>query len=159
MPTTAAPPPGPFAPPIDEVDVLARTIYGEARGEKRLGRIAIANVVMNRVNIDLGNDRKPDWWGEGIIGVCLCPFQFSCWLPDDPNRNKIRRVRADQDAVFADCVELAQLAAAGKLADVTKGAVQYLNKPLTEKLYGRLPPWARTMRETVVIGQHTFYAL
>ena len=36
--------------PVDPVDILARTIYGEARGESVRGKEAVASVVMNRVN-------------------------------------------------------------------------------------------------------------
>lgn len=37
-----------------EIDVLARTIYGEARGEGMQGMQAVANVVMNRAKIPAG---------------------------------------------------------------------------------------------------------
>ena len=32
-----------------DIDTLARTIYGEARGESRQGKIAVACVILNRV--------------------------------------------------------------------------------------------------------------
>ena len=31
-----------------DIDILARTIYGEARGEKTAGKKAVACVIMNR---------------------------------------------------------------------------------------------------------------
>ncbi|CAF1547856.1 unnamed protein product, partial [Rotaria sordida] len=34
---------------LDEVDVLTRTVYGEARGESEDGQAAVAWVIMNRV--------------------------------------------------------------------------------------------------------------
>jgi N-acetylmuramoyl-L-alanine amidase len=69
--------PKPFIDP-DSADTMGRTIWGEARGESRSGKIAIGWVIRNRAEIDLLNDGAPDWWGEGIIGVCKRPGQFSC---------------------------------------------------------------------------------
>ena len=50
---------------MSDLDTLARTLWAEARGEGVAGMEAVAAVIMNRVNADLGNDDKPDWWGEG----------------------------------------------------------------------------------------------
>jgi hypothetical protein len=62
-------------------DILARTIFGEARGEGVAGQIAVAWTIRNRVND--GKDKS--WWGEGYAGVCQKPYQFSCWNKNDPN--------------------------------------------------------------------------
>lgn len=32
----------------NDIDILARTIYGEARGETDLGKMAVASVILNR---------------------------------------------------------------------------------------------------------------
>lgn len=138
-------------------DVLARTLWGEARGEDRRGREMVANVIMNRVNLDLGRDGKPDWWGEGVIAVCLMPFQFSCWLPRDPNRKKLLAV-TEADPVFRECVEIASAAIAGTLPDYTGGATHYLNIPLILKTGQTLPTWATDARKRTAdhLG-HTFF--
>ena len=60
--------------------ILARTLWGEARGESLAGQIAVAWTIRNRV--DDGNTKS--WWGEGYAGVCQKPYQFSCWK-NDPN--------------------------------------------------------------------------
>src|SRR5688572_17412765 len=90
--------------PIDftesDVDAMARTLYGEARGEPEAGQIAVAWVIRNRVTTDLRGDKKPDWWGEGVQGVCVNPSQFSCWRTDDPNRAKMLALREENDAMF-----------------------------------------------------------
>ena len=44
------------------IETLAKTIYGEARGECEQGRIAIACVIMNRV--EKSNKQKNPWWGR-----------------------------------------------------------------------------------------------
>lgn len=143
--------------PIDPVEVLARTLWGEARGEDRQGREMVANVVMNRVNLDLGHDGKPDWWGEGVVAVCLKPWQFSCWLPNDANRKKLMAV-TEADSVFRECVEIARQAIAGNLPDRTGGATHYLNIPLVLKAGGKLPTWATDAKKhTADHGGHAFF--
>ena len=159
MATTKAPSSSPATPkppgPPEPVDVLARTLYGEARGEDRRGREMVANVVMNRVNLDLHNDGKPDWWGEGVVAVCLMPFQFSCWNPRDPNRAKLMAV-TEADRVFRECLEIARLAVAGKLPDHTNGATHYVNVPLCVRM-GTLPKWAVAKHHRAAHGGHDFF--
>ncbi|AZD06253.1 Cell wall hydrolase [Pseudomonas chlororaphis] len=62
-------------------DLLARTLWGEARGEGLAGQIAVAWTIRNRVN----DGKAKSWWGEGYAGVCQAPYQFSCWNKNDPN--------------------------------------------------------------------------
>lgn len=154
--TKTTPPQFDPANPADQVMVLARTLWGEARGEDRLGREMVASVIMNRVNLDLGRDGKPDWWGEGVVAVCLMPWQFSCWLAGDPNRAKLMAV-TEADPVFRDCVEIARAAIAGRLPDATGGATHYLNVPLVLKTANKLPVWATDANRTAAHGRHTFY--
>jgi len=110
-----APPPDlPVAPaaggPIDAaVDTLARTLWGEARGEPVRGIEAVAAVVVNRVR--LAQRRGGMWWGSDIVAVCRKPWQFSCWNADDPNRAKLLAVTA-ADPVFATCLRVARRAGA-----------------------------------------------
>lgn len=60
-----------------EVIVLAQTIYGEAEGEDFLTKLAIGQIVKNRV--------KRQWRGAKTYrDVCLAPFQFSCWDEGSP---------------------------------------------------------------------------
>jgi hypothetical protein len=54
----------------EEEYILAQLIYGEARGETPTGKIAVANVVMNRV-LCRGA------WGNTIKAVVTAPGQFS----------------------------------------------------------------------------------
>lgn len=129
---------------VAAADTLARTIYGEARGESHLGRVAVANVIMNRV-------KRPGWWGRSIPEVCQKPYQFSCWNKDDPNRQKLLLVQPT-DKVFAECLEIAKRAIAGELADVTGGATHYMVKSITDKI-----DWDDGMVQTADIGAHVFF--
>ena len=130
-------------------DVLARTIYGEARGEAPLGREAVAAVVINRVRI--AEDKGGYWWGEDIVSVCQKPYQFSCWLPQDPNLYQISSVTA-RDPLFATCLRIARRAVLGLLHDPTLGATHYHASSIR-------PGWARDQKPVARIGRHVFYKL
>lgn len=136
-----------------EIDTLARTLWGEARGELYGGRVAVGCVVRNRVELDLHGDDKPDWWGEGYVEVCLKPFQFSCWNADDPNRSKLLAV-TEGDAVFAECLVIARQVIGGDLPDVTLGATHYHRVGLD---YPK--SWGKPRRPMIQIGRHLFYNL
>ncbi len=140
---------------LSDLEIFARTLWGEARGEDCIGRHMVANVIMNRVNADLGHDGKPDWWGEDIKGVCLKIYQFSCWLPADPNRIKLLTVTT-ADPVFRECLEIAEAAIAGRLEDLTRGSTHYANVVLLTKL-GTLPAWATHVNWRVRHGHHDFF--
>lgn len=134
---------------LDEVDTLARTLFGEARGGYHGDRVAVANVIMHRVNADLGNDGKPDWWGEGVIGVCRKPSQFSCWNPNDPNRPVIELVTGE-NPVFAQCIAIAGAAVAGTLPDLVFGSTHYHTVSVQ-------PAWSRGHKPVIRIGSHLFF--
>jgi len=142
-PTAARPP----AAPGDAVDILARTLFGEARGEPVRGQEAVAAVVLNRVR--RARRRGGWWWGKTVAEVCLKPSQFSCWNAADPNRAKILAATA-ADPAFAACLRIARRAVAGALADPTDGATHY-------HAVGRTPLWAVGREPSAVIGGHAFY--
>jgi spore germination cell wall hydrolase CwlJ-like protein len=132
---------------LKSVDTLARTIYGEARGEPVRGQEAVACVVMNRVA--RAAERGGWWWGATVAEVCRRPWQFSCWNAGDANRAKIERAN-EGDREFAICVRIARRAVAGALADPTDGATHYHAE-------GLAPPWAAGREPAAVIGRHKFY--
>ena len=142
------------AAPVDyqleiSADVLARTIWGEARGEGAAGMQAVAAVVMNRVRV--ARERGTFWWGNDVVGVCQKPFQFSCWNKDDANFLKVLNV--DQcDLVFATAARLGFRAVIGQLADPTRAATHY-------HAVGIMPKWAAAREPTAIIGRHVFYRI
>ncbi|SHH62836.1 cell wall hydrolase [Massilia sp. CF038] len=141
LPTLAATP----APPVSSAQItLARTLWGEARGEGRAGMEAVANVVLNRV-------RRQTWWGRTPSQVCCKPNQFSCWNSTDPNREKMLRADAS-DPAYALALVVAQAALANALADNTAGATHYHAGTLHP-----LPKWARGHVRCAQVGRHLFY--
>lgn len=127
-----------------EIDTLARTIWGEARGEGSAGMQAVGNVVMNRV-------RRGGWWGSDIPAVCRKPYQFSCWNKDDANYPLLGRID-EADLEFATALRLARRAVYGALPDITHGADHY-------HAAGIYPVWSKGERPVAVIGRHIFYRL
>jgi N-acetylmuramoyl-L-alanine amidase len=134
-----------------DLTIMARTLYGEARGEPEVGKIAIAWVIRNRAEADLNDDGKPDWWGEGIAGVCLRPWQFSCWNSNDPNHKVI--VDAGWGTPGFDvCLKVAAGVLGDLLADPTKRSTHYFNPSIV-----KTPAWARNRVHVAHIGAHLFF--
>lgn len=128
---------------LADIDVLARTIWGEARGQPDDGQIAVANVVMNRVM-----DRR---WPNTVRGVVLQPWQFSAWNAADPNRPKMLAVN-ETDPAFVRALQISEAAVGGGLPDVTGGANHYFTKQIDP------PSWSREMSRVASIGDHLFFA-
>lgn len=126
------------------VDTLARTIWGEARGEGITGMQDIACVVMNRV-------AKARWWGHDVVSVCRKAWQFSCWNAADPNREKLEKV-TDADPQFRQALQIAADAIAGKLHDRTGGATSYYDIRMP-----KLPEWAKARQPCLSAGHHRFF--
>lgn len=152
-PAAAAPP---MAPPIAPVGgpssaavTLARTMWGEARGESGEGLAAIAHVVLNRV-------ARQTYWGRDVSAVCLKPWQFSCWNRNDPNLPQLLKVDAS-DARFRLALELAgqllaQEPARRQAADPTHSATHYYARRLNP-----MPRWALGHEPCARIGAHLFF--
>ena len=136
-----------FEDRFDETDILARTLYGEARGEGLIGLEAVACVVLNRVK--LSKERGVSWWGRNVSEVCLKPFQFSCWNADCPQREKLLSLTED-DAEFRLCRRIAKKALSGFLTDITHGATHYHAKSVS-------PAWARKWAPVFEYRHHLFY--
>lgn len=112
-----------------ELDLLARTVYGEARGEPYVGQVAVAAVVMNRV--------KSPLFPNTVAGVVFQPRAFTAvddgqfWLT--PNATAYR---AAIEAVRG--------------WDPTGGALYYFNpQTATSK-------WIWTRKQTMKVGKHVF---
>jgi len=126
----------------DTRDIVARTLWGEARGEGRDGMHAVANVLQNRAA-----DRR---WPNDLADVATQPWQFSAWNANDPNRDKLLSV-GPSDPAFAAALDIADRALSGRLADITGGATHYHATSIAA------PYWANGATATTRIGNHVFY--
>lgn len=144
--------------PTDPIDIVARTLWGEARGEGQTGMHAVGCVIMNRAGVAkryyaTHGKRHPLFGEGGLIGVCQAPQQFSCWLRSDPNRVKLERV-TDEDPDFEVAMKIARHVYAGDLEPIVGGCTHYL----TDTLYHSpaCPSWAKAMKLYRVLGNHVF---
>ncbi|EHQ91961.1 putative cell wall hydrolase [Desulfosporosinus youngiae DSM 17734] len=113
----------------EEVELLSRVIYGEARGEDFLGQVAVGAVVLNRVN----DPRFP----KTIKGVIYESGAFTA--VDD---RQIHLTPNDQ------AYKAAEAALSG--LDPTNGAIFYYNpRTATDK-------WIKSRTVIKRIGNHTF---
>jgi N-acetylmuramoyl-L-alanine amidase len=135
----AAPPPTGSA-----IDVLARTLWGEARADSLRAKEALAALIVNRTRHAKSMDGHY-WWGNSIEEICRRPGQFPCW--GQPDRLLAATM---QDRAFRIAVRTARRAVAGFLADPTCGATHWHRR--TE-----LPLWTRGRFPTAEIGQFLFY--
>jgi len=124
-----------------ETEILARTIYGEARGESMEGKVAVASVILNRIA------SKKFRYDETITGACLRYRQFSCWNRADANFAVVAGDRLDTKT-YLDCVQTALRALEGQ--DPTNGATHYHTK-------SSRPAWSRGKAPCAVIGCHKFF--
>lgn len=131
---------------MTEEEIFSKTIYGEARGESLAGQEAVANVILNRVKMNL---IQPMWWGKNIREVCLKPKQFSCWNHNDVNY-KILKGDLSENTVYQICQRIVKRALAGVLKDNTNGATHY-------HTFECHPLWARHLIPCAQIGNHLFY--
>lgn len=132
-----------------DIDVMARTLWGEARSEGQQGMEAVASVILNRT--DIGKREGRYWWGNTIIQVCQKPFQFSCWNKFDPNFKRIIALTQD-DMHFAAALRVSRRAVLGMVKDKTGGATHYHTIDI-------LPFWAKGQKPTARIGRHIFYRI
>ncbi|MNF74888.1 Cell Wall Hydrolase [compost metagenome] len=130
------------------IDVLARTLWGEARGEGLAGQIAVGHVIRNRVHD--GKDKS--WWGEGYIGVCRARWQFSCWNANDPNYVYLSGQKDIPAAQYAQAREAALIAMENLQPDPTGGATHYYVAKMKNP-----PSWRTNATRTCVIGSHVFF--
>lgn len=118
-----------------ELICLAKNIYFESRGEPFHGKIAVAQVTLNRVN------HKTEFHST-ICGVVYANKQFS-WTA---NKLSIRDSQA-----WAESLKIAQAVLHGSLRLSNFDALYFHTKQVK-------PYWRKTKTVVRVIGNHIFYA-
>ena len=130
----------------NDLFTMAKTIFGEARGEPFAGKVAVGWVIRNRYFAG-------KWFsGENIAETCLKPAQFSCWLPSDPNRAKLD-VLTLNDPLYMECVHVAAGVLCGKIENPIGLATHYF----AHDSVARWPKWADGRQRSAQIGEHLFF--
>jgi spore germination cell wall hydrolase CwlJ-like protein len=120
---------------MKEREIVAMTLYMEARGEGGKGLQAVASVIHNRMLYNKSSLKK----------VCLAPKQFSCW------NGKIF-VEIPRNEVYRTCLVMAQSMTDGKFHPSHKFR-HYYNPWLCS------PAWAKQVKTKTLIGNHLFVKL
>jgi len=128
---------------LDEVDVLTRTVYGEAREESEDGQAAVAWVIRNRAA------KGRAYMGKTIKEVCLKPKQFSCWDSDDHNRELLLTLDTN-GALYKNIRKVVEQVLNETRADNTQGSLHYHASRIK-------PSWTKGKNPVVTIGNHLFY--
>ncbi len=101
-----------------DVILLARLLFGEARGESREHKIDVAYSVLNRTG-----QRK--WWGNTLNEVILKPHQYSCFNKNDPNYKAVVYPLKFSAVAWNECVVVSRYVLSNPKQDTTNGATHY----------------------------------
>jgi spore germination cell wall hydrolase CwlJ-like protein len=118
---------------------LTEAVYFEARGESLAGQVAVAEVILNRVDSPL--------YPGSVCGVIRqrggggCQFSYVCDSRSD-------RMREAEAADLAGRIARAMLDGAPRV--LTGGATHFHTHAVS-------PRWSRTYAHTITIGAHLFY--
>lgn len=130
---------------------LAKNIYFEAGNQPLAGKVAVAQVVLNRMEHSAYADDvcgvvydakyRENWKGNMVPIRNQCQFSWFCdGRSDEP---------LDTDTFYESYI-IAQDVLMGKYPDITEGATHY-HSIMVE------PYWAEILNETVQITDHIFY--
>ena len=128
----------------EELDCMASNIYFEASTQPRVGKIAVAQVTMNRV-------RSPEFPNSVCEVVYQGPknnknsklCQFSWYCDDKPDVIRSKRT-------WRECVFVAKYVMLGGVPDITHNSTHYHADYVN-------PWWAKKMKLIIKLGDHIFY--
>lgn len=119
---------------------LAEALYFEARGEGVAGQVAVAEVILNRVDSARYPDSVCEVVGQGA-GKSGCQFSYNC----DGVKNRIAN-----RPVFERIGKIAWLMLEGRPRTLTDEALYFHATHVS-------PSWSRKFVRTAKIGRHIFY--
>ena len=132
---------------FEAVLCLALNIYFEARDQSVEGRVAVTQVVMNRVLHPDYPDNPCDVVYEAERHVSGHPVKYRCqfsWFCDGKSDEPV-----DYQA-FHDALVIVDFLVFNGIDDFTQGATHYHSIHVT-------PEWSTWKQSTVQVGDHIFY--
>ena len=140
---------------LHEATCLAKNMYYEARNQGTAGKLAVSNVVLNRVKdtrfpntvcevVEQGPVRE-SWKKNGVMYPIRnkCQFSWFCdGISDEP-----RNIKEYEEMLN---FSLTMLSNSYILIDITDGALFYHADYVK-------PSWSKTKHRTTEIGDHIFY--
>ena len=125
----------------DEWACLTEALYFEARGEDLDGQIAVAEVILNRVDSRKYPDTVCAVISQGAKRRNACQFSFKCDGQPETFREK---------AAYVAVGKVARIMLDGRDRVLTQGATHYHTTRVK-------PGWSRRLTKTAHIGSHIFY--
>lgn len=122
-----------------EVECLAKNIYYEAGSEPRDGKLAVAQVTMNRV--------KSNQFPRSVCGVVyqkykgVCQFSWVCEGKSNPRNN----------STWRESLKIAENILINKREHNVVGQAKFFHATYVD------PTWSQTKRVVKKIGNHIFY--
>jgi spore germination cell wall hydrolase CwlJ-like protein len=151
---------------VDEMHCLAKNIYFEARGESNRGKVAVANVTMNRVssphypNTICGvvyQAKHSSWWQQhnGTLVPIRNQCQFS-WYCDGKSdtlylTNKKGDVIKANMQSWLDSLRIAEDSIRGKAPEVVPTNALWYHADFIK------PYWSTSYTPVKKVGSHIFY--
>ena len=117
-----------------DIKCLTQTIYYEARGDSFTGKLAVANVVMNRYRL---------WNYKSVCSVVSDKGQFG-WYGFKNNRIL-------EEEKWIEAEDLALLVYYRRIEDNTHGATFFHERTVK-------PSWSKDLTLVARIGKHIFYS-
>lgn len=129
------------------VQCLADNIYYEAANEPEEGKVAVAQVTMNRV-------------ADGVGGNTVCQVVY--FKKRNPNTGKKEaafswtlgskwRPKGKSHAVYSECMEIAKAVLNGLRSEIIGSDVEFYHADYIK------PSWSKDHEFVAQIGQHVFY--
>ena len=140
-----------YVPTSPDRECLAQAIYAEARSEPFDGQLAVAEVILNRVD----SKHYPDNVCEVVAYKRKGVYHFSYQYRNDPNFYKTARVFADMDVTKLEekargvAYEVADRAMAGRTL-LPPSSLNYHSTAVS-------PDWAANLSVERQVGAHIFY--
>jgi hypothetical protein len=122
---------------------LSEALYFEARGESVKGQIAVAEVILNRVDDPAYPDSVCGVVNQGTGRKHACQFSYTC-----DGRAEV----VNEQSAYDRAAKIARLLMDGMPRDLTKGATHYHATRVR-------PSWSKHLLKTAKIGSHVFYRL
>jgi len=120
---------------------LSEALYFEARGENLWGQMAVAEVILNRVDSERFPDSVCAVIKEGSGRLNRCQFSYYC----DGKAETISDFTA-----YGRIQKLAAMMIEGRARVLTDGATFYHADSVS-------PSWSTAFEQTAIIGDHIFY--
>ncbi|TVV73279.1 cell wall hydrolase [Sphingomonas solaris] len=118
----------------DQLECMAKVVLHEAGNQPRDGQLAVAQLIVNRV--------ESGRFADTVCGVVNQPGQFFRTASYNPRRDS---------AAWASAVSVSREATAGRSADVVEGAMFF------RAAYSAPDSFFRTRTRVATLGDHVFY--